>query len=135
MRSIRDWQKNNPDKVKKAQQKYRRSHRKQTNATRKEWYKKNPGYMKKYARSENDRLQKAYGITVEQRDSMLMAQDGRCLICNKTMTKGRDCHTDHDHISGRVRGLLCCKCNCGLGYFQDNVFIMEKAIAYLKRWM
>lgn len=40
--------------------------------------------------------------------------------------------TDHDHISGRYRGIICHSCNIGLGHFKDNINVIEKAIHYLK---
>lgn len=138
-RDIREWQKNNPDKLKKAQQKYSRSHRDKINDRQRAWHKKNPGkgsaYMKKYGNGEANRLRLCYGITLEQRDFMFQSQDGRCGVCGKAINIGKGCHIDHDHTTGKVRALLCLRCNCGIGHFNDNIFLMEKAIAYLKKWI
>ena len=63
---------------------------------------------------------------------MLIDQNNSCAICNRhvnVLPKNLD--VDHDHITGKVRGLLCGKCNMGLGYFQDNINIMDKAIQYI----
>jgi hypothetical protein len=76
-----------------------------------------------------------YGITKADYDSMLAASGG-CEICG-TSTPGSKrfgyFHIDHDHATGRVRGLLCHHCNLGLGNFKDNPELMAKAITYIKR--
>lgn len=71
---------------------------------------------------------KRYGITLEQYNRLLIAQGGRCKICDKT----EHLHVDHDHRTGKVRGLLCSNHNTGLGKFQDDIETLEKAIVYLK---
>ena len=61
-------------------------------------------------------------------------QDGRCAICrtNLTFTKGDDSvNVDHCHATGHVRGLLCQSCNKGLGFFLDNLDILQRAAEYL----
>lgn len=73
-------------------------------------------------------LQTLYGITKQQYDDMLIAQDGNCAICTLPMTQP---HVDHNHKTGVVRGLLCFKCNTALGKFQDNVANLKRAITYL----
>lgn len=77
-----------------------------------------------------------YGITFESRAIMLREQDNKCAVCEKEFnidTVGSKPHIDHNHVDGKVRGLLCHNCNLGLGYFKDNPEILQKAIAYLKR--
>jgi hypothetical protein len=77
------------------------------------------------------KLKKAYGISVEEYNSMLNKQNGRCAICRNSPDNKRLC-VDHCHVTGRVRGLLCQKCNRGLGLFKDNTDSLFSAIKYLK---
>ena len=69
-------------------------------------------------------------------EAMLMAQAGKCAICRCASTarfKGRlkQLAVDHDHITGRIRGLLCSGCNSGLGHFKNNPFFLIAAAQYL----
>jgi hypothetical protein len=65
---------------------------------------------------------------------MLQNQDNKCFICSYEFgQKQGDTYVDHCHTTSVVRGLLCQKCNSGLGYFKDNVKSLAKAIEYLKR--
>ena len=63
---------------------------------------------------------------------LLNSQNGRCAICGRTNTNGKNLAIDHNHKSGQIRGLLCEHCNFGLGLFGDDVRILERAIDYLK---
>lgn len=80
-------------------------------------------------------LKKLYGITVDQYDAMLAAQGGKCAICGGPPrgSRGKRFHVDHDHVTGRVRGLLCGHCNHGIGKFRDSPLLLEKVVAYLRR--
>jgi hypothetical protein len=73
-----------------------------------------------------------YGITLEQRDE-LIANVGCCEICGDDVTQGltHSAHIDHSHTKGHIRGVLCSKCNTGLGKFNDSVDLLNKAIKYL----
>lgn len=63
-----------------------------------------------------------------------MAQGRRCAIC-ETMDSGpRDWCVDHDHVTNQFRGILCARCNLGLGQFKDSQLSLYKAIEYLKKF-
>lgn len=74
-------------------------------------------------------IKKAYGLTREQVDLMIEAQDGRCAICASTPDR---LHVDHDHVTGRVRGMLCGRCNRALGLMADEPDRLEAAARYLR---
>lgn len=73
------------------------------------------------------RLRRAYGLTESKFREMSRAQKGKCAVCDR---RRRLC-VDHDHDSGKVRGLLCRACNVGLGIFEDSRFLLQKAACYL----
>lgn len=79
-------------------------------------------------------LKKKFGITVEQYDQMMRAQLNRCAICriHQSQEKRRFA-VDHDHSSGKIRGLLCINCNRGLGAFKDSDEMLAEAIEYLRK--
>ncbi len=83
-------------------------------------------------------LQKSYGITTEDYNSLLLAQGGVCKVCGEPETtrgKGglvKPLAVDHDHESDTVRGLLCQSCNVGIGYFKDQPNLLRAAARYLK---
>jgi Recombination endonuclease VII len=74
-------------------------------------------------------LQRRYGIDLEFYEYLLAKQHGRCAICNASTTL---C-VDHDHLTGRVRGLLCTHCNTGLGKFADDTDRLKAAVRYLEQ--
>lgn len=83
---------------------------------------------------------KKRGISYEEYVYMIDAQKGLCAICNKkeirkSKTKGEICMlvVDHNHSTGKIRELLCHRCNIGIGKFKENTDIMEKAILYIKK--
>ncbi len=78
----------------------------------------------------NARLQRDYGITHAQYVEMEIAQDGRCAICHKR--PAGHLHIDHDHATGKVRGLLCGNCNTALGLLQDEPHLLDRAAEYLR---
>lgn len=101
---------------------------KQTDAAKKANYKyRTKPEVKERVRRR--RLELRYGITHDEYQALVIKQGERCAIC----TQQKSLHVDHDHISGKVRGLLCGSCNRALGLFYDQVPLMEKAISYLKK--
>lgn len=85
---------------------------------------------RKHKNSPKYNRQRLYGISVGQYDQMVNNQKGLCAICNNPETK-RKLSVDHDHKTGVIRGLLCTKCNLGLGYFKDDPTQLMKAAEYL----
>lgn len=81
-------------------------------------------------------LRNNYGMTVDQYDAMLVAQGGVCAICGLPQKGGKtssvNLHVDHDHATSKIRGLLCHNHNVGLGHFQDDPGLLERAAAYLR---
>ena len=97
-----------------------------------EYRKKNPDIFR------NIELKKNFGISLDEYNKMLKDQNGVCKICgNPEMTyhnnsdRLRNLAVDHCHTTGKVRGLLCSRCNQGLGNFRDNPDFLAKAISYL----
>ncbi|MFB6568365.1 endonuclease VII domain-containing protein [Streptomyces noursei] len=77
------------------------------------------------------KLKSEFGITIEDRDRMLVEQNGLCAICKAEPHPTQGLAVDHCHDTGRVRGLLCHKCNRGIGYFKDSPERLRRAAAYL----
>jgi len=78
-----------------------------------------------WATDRRKHFKRKYGITVEQYNQMLLAQNNTCKICKNTCKSGKNLAVDHCHTTGKVRGLLCATCNVNLGrieaYLRDPV--------------
>lgn len=104
----------------------------------KQWYENNKDRKKelskqyKHIKKDKD-LQTTYGINLATYNTMLVEQGCRCKICQKPQGDlKRALCVDHDHNTGKVRGLLCDTCNRSLGLLKDNVNILERAVKYLE---
>ena len=73
-----------------------------------------------------------YGVDSEWFRNQLVGQACRCAICGYVMAPGRDTQIDHDHLTGKVRGLLCGHCNRILGLAGDSPRIRQAAVRYLQ---
>lgn len=87
----------------------------------------------------NSGLKRNYGITIDEYKILLLKQNNRCAICKQlesTMSRRTNrpflMSVDHDHKTGRIRGLLCGRCNLALGGFKDDPVLLQEAINYLK---
>ena len=97
------------------------------------WRLNNPNPSKAYGLRAKTRK---CGITVEDYTRMFAEQDGRCAICGKPETKTRGgvavrLSIDHDHVTGKARGLLCNNCNVMIGYANDDIVKLRAAVVYL----
>ncbi|MER5933110.1 endonuclease VII domain-containing protein [Streptomyces sp. NPDC002054] len=79
-------------------------------------------------RDREGHLKRKYGITEAERDAMVRAQGGLCIICLRAPAA----HVDHCHKTGRVRGVLCLNCNTGLGLLKESPDRIRRAIQYLE---
>jgi hypothetical protein len=93
-------------------------------------YKKNhPDGIKLWAKKQY--YKRKYKLTLEQLQQKLESQLYRCEICGREIKESF--HTDHNHKTGQVRGMLCCKCNLSVGLIEDKEF-SEKIFSYLEKY-
>lgn len=76
-------------------------------------------------------LKRTFGITLDEYDALLAAQGGGCAICNRPPNETISLHVDHDHTTGRTRGILCVRCNNALGLLQEDARLFAAAVTYL----
>lgn len=98
-------------------------------ASSRKWHHANPEKASASRRRQN--LKRLYGMTVDEFDAMLTGQDSRCAICQSGSPKGVNWHVDHDHLTGRVRAILCHPCNVTLGNVNDDPETLLSMAAYL----
>lgn len=115
-----------PDRRSKALQ-YYHANREARKAKALQWNKDNPEALQ--ASKERARA-KEYGLTVEQLRAMLARET--CDICGEPFSSTKHRHVDHDHETGKARGLLCSNCNHAIGKMKDSPELLRKAADYLE---
>lgn len=139
------YREENREKFNKSQREYNLRNKDHINEKRRERLKNDPDHAEKIrakdreryavnaAKHRSSRLKSVYRITLEDYLKMYSEQDGKCWICKEPKPpKGKDgLVVDHCHAKGNVRGLLCYKCNHGLGKFNDSIQNLQRAIEYL----
>lgn len=122
--AMRKWRLENPEKAKAA---YTRS-----NQRRKEYQK--TYYADRRGSYKEKSLLRYHGITLSKFDQMVEKQNYQCKICKDDLRELplKNVHVDHSHSSGKIRGILCNKCNQGLGLFKDEIDRLRAAITYLE---
>ena len=118
----RPLKKNQPGYERKRQHKYYVKHR-----------------QKEIDRAYRNTLKRVFNLTWEDVERMLIRQGGRCAICGEPLTfragkeNANPGSVDHNHATGKIRGLLCRKCNTALGMLDDNPTKAESLVAYLRK--
>ena len=104
------------------------------------WQRENPDKLATQRRKTADararkyrqwHLQKQFGLSLDDYALLLSQQGGRCATCRAVPADGTSLHVDHDHETGRVRGLLCMRCNNALGLMRESADVLNGAIEYL----
>jgi len=145
------WREENPEKVKKHKRQYYLKYRDKLMSKQKKYYEDNKEIVLKKdkirklrVRSQigdkayqeyrrNIELKYLFGITLEDYNNLKKKQNYKCAICDtEKSSEGRDFHVDHCHTTGKVRGLLCSRCNTALGSFKDSIDTLKRAIKYLE---
>ena len=107
------------------------------NFAKKTWSKNNP--EKAYSAMRQNNLKTKYKVDLNWYENQFKEQDFKCAICETTENtvvgskNALNFAVDHDHETGKVRGLLCNQCNRALGMFKDSQDILKKAVSYLKK--
>lgn len=127
------WKAENPERYATTQQTHREQNREKYRVSSAEWYRQNKDVAK-----DQTRIRKlaSYGLTPETYMELSASQDHKCAICGDPYgmeSLKHPLYVDHCHKTGEVRGLLCSRCNTGLGLFRDNPDLMLAAVTYLTR--
>jgi Recombination endonuclease VII len=122
----RRWREKNPEAVKKHNAAWRARH--------------TPEELAAYDRESYRRYKRAlhlknkFDITEEQYSEMLTAQNHKCALCDRTDSPTKRLAVDHNHATGKVRALLCDRCNRGIGLLDEDTTRLRAAIDYLEQY-
>lgn len=154
----KEWRRKNPERAKEIKKAFRERHkdriskerseaaklnRPKLNELAKKWRDENPEKSAMQAvrkrlrgldRRKDSSLRFHYNVTFEQYEAILEAQNHLCAICRKPQdtAKSKRLFVDHNHSTGLLRGLLCHRCNAGLGYFLEDPALFMRAVKYLE---
>ena len=138
------WRAENPERAKNSTSAWRAKNKDKIKIANEKRYMSDPEKVKNAsalyrannpAKTKNTDLKKKYGITLEKYEELFSIQNGLCEICGTAVAggNGKAFSVDHDHATGKIRGLLCHHCNLGLGHFKDDKEVLLKAVAYLSK--
>ncbi len=132
-----EYRNNNLTECRERIRNYYKENKEQVSKTSKQRYESLKDTVEFQQQRKNSNLKLNYGIDLARYNDMLESQNYKCKICNTDFeindkSKLYTAYVDHDHETNKVRGLLCTKCNQGLGLFQDNITNLKNAIQYLK---
>lgn len=121
------WREKNKSKLNEYHRKYYQKTKEKRNELAKEYRKKNKAHKKDYS------LKWLYGISLDDFHRMLDNQNNKCLICHRDFNIRLRPYVDHNHITGKIRGVLCRRCNQVLGLVYEDTSILNYMVKYLNR--
>lgn len=123
-----------PEKYRERGRRYRANYPEKFRASVRKYEGENPDKVRSW---QVRALLKKYGMTVAQYDALLISQSGRCACCHNVLIlgglKNLSAVVDHNHVTRKVRAILCSGCNMGIGHLGDDPARCEKAAAYLRK--
>ena len=132
VKAVVEYNKNHPEKKRARDKIYREKHKAKVNGLCRKHRNMPKNKTKQRAYIRNWNLMNTYGITTDDYNDMFIEQAGQCAICGIHQSElKKKLHVDHNHETGKVRGLLCDGCNIALGRMKDDVRILQNAIKYL----
>ena len=127
--NVKEYYIKNREAILERQGKYQEEHREERTEYNRKYREENKDILK------NQHLQRTYNITLEYYNKMFEEQNGLCLGCYQHQSDlKQSLVVDHDHITGKVRGLLCINCNKSLGQVKDNSEILRRLADYLDKF-
>ena len=126
LESRRRWHKLHPEKSKAIKERYLKSHPDRIRKKNRAWRDRTPSKQSLYKRTA--RIKKKFGVTIEEFELFRQSQGDCCAICDTT----EKIFVDHNHKTGKLRGVLCSHCNSMIGFARENIAVLEKAIAYIR---
>jgi hypothetical protein len=128
--SLEAWRARNAEHVKEYKRQYNATHKVENAAAKKRRRLERIQENAEYRKANN--LRSNYGMTVEQYNELFESQNGCCAICGRHQSiQKKALAVDHDHQTGKIRGLLCSACNTGIGNMHDDEQTLLNAIKYL----
>lgn len=128
------WAAEHPEEIREAKRRRYHARLEHNREMQRRWRERNPERVAEYQRRHKERWDAnglwgyyEYGLTLEQRRALEAVQDHACPLCGRLL-KGHRPQIDHDHATGKVRGILCGSCNARLGWYESRI---EQVAAYL----
>jgi hypothetical protein len=127
-RQARDWGRKNTERNRARAREWAAANPEAVAKRRVDWYCKNKKIQRKST------IKRKYGLTPEQYEAMRIAQKDLCAICREpdTYSSTSGLCVDHCHVTGRVRGLLCNRCNRAIGLMRDDERVLQAAAGYIR---
>lgn len=110
---------------------YYRKNRESRRAAQRRYYHANKAKRARATKASN--IKRQYNITLEEYEQMIVEQSALCAICRTNAHKNNGSfNIDHDHKTGKVRGLLCSHCNFAVGLLKDDISVMNRMVEYVR---
>jgi hypothetical protein len=124
---LKQWREDNPEKREAQKKRHYLKNKDRIDQKAKDWYSNNK------ERYYGNAILRKYGITLDEYNALRQEQDYKCAICGDHENEvGKKMFVDHNHDTGKIRKLLCTKCNVGIGMLKDSAEVLLKAAQYLQ---